>query len=69
MTKQEKIKKSLLLKIESIRAWRTRSDDPLSAEDDVDDILRNLHSQGVVIKRSKGCKGCPLVAVEPLIEE
>ncbi len=32
-------------------------------------VMNKEHSQGVVIKRYGGCKGCPMVAVEPLIKE
>jgi len=47
MTKQEEIREGLISKVKSIRAWATRSDDPLSVEGDVDDILNTLHSQGL----------------------
>ncbi len=51
MSKQEEIERGLLSKIKSIRNWRHRPDiDPLSAEDDVGDILKYLHSEGVVLK-------------------
>ena len=51
MTKQEKIREALLGKIKSIHSWRYYPGiGPLSAEDDTDDILECLHSQGAVIK-------------------
>ncbi|KKN74745.1 hypothetical protein LCGC14_0387870 [marine sediment metagenome] len=50
MTKQEKIREGLISKVKSIRLWATNPEDPLSVEDDADDILNFLHSQGVVIK-------------------
>ena len=48
MTIQEEIKEGLLGKVKSIRTWR--GDDPLTAEDDVEDILSWLNSKGVVVK-------------------
>ncbi len=50
MTKQEEIREGLIAKVKSIRLWRTIYDDPLTPEEDADDILRTLDSQGVVIK-------------------
>ena len=44
------IREGLLSKIKSIHAWRNSDEDPMTAEDDTDDILRWLHSQGVVKK-------------------
>lgn len=82
MTKQEEIREALMSKIKSIRLWRTRYDEPLTVEDDAEDILNYLHSQGVVIKveseltilADKGKQIAGLIkeagytAVEPLIE-
>ena len=50
MNKQQEIRKALISKVESIRMWATRSDDPLTPEEDADDILIALASQDVVIK-------------------
>ena len=50
MTKQQEIREALISKVKSIRLWATRSDDPMSVEDDVDDILKVLASQGAVLK-------------------
>ena len=44
------IREGLISKVRSVKLWATRKDDPLSAEEDVDDILRYLDSKGVVIK-------------------
>ena len=54
MAKQEEIREGLISKVKSIRLWATNPDDPLTAEDDADDILGMLHSQGVVIKEEGG---------------
>ena len=58
---REVIKEGLLSKVKSIRQWRFRPDiDPLSAEDDTDDILKWLHSQGAVLKIDRGLPNqCP----------
>lgn len=81
MTKQEEIREGVIVKVKSIRAWATRADDPLSAEDDADDILNMLHNKGVVIKVDTSgatvvidefairCAEEGVVAVEPLIGE
>ena len=78
MTKQEEIREGLISKVKSIRAWATRGDDPLSAEDDANDILNMLHSQGVVIKVDVdltdadvpcGVPCIEVIAVEPLIKK
>ena len=48
-SKQEEIRKALIFKVKSIRAWRNNLDDPLSPEEDADDILRTLSSLGCVL--------------------
>ena len=83
MNKQKEIRKGLITKIESIRAWGGNPDDPLSPEDDVADILRYLDRKGVVIKVDRELghtpqniddwseikmeEVIPLVATEPLV--
>ena len=52
--KRLEIREGLLAKVNSIRLWRTIYDDPLSPEDDVEDILKYLHSQGVVMSCPDG---------------
>ena len=53
MDKREEIREGLLSKVRSIRNWRNRDDDPLSAEDDTEDILNYLHRQGFVLRVDK----------------
>lgn len=53
LSREEQIREGLLSKVKSIRAWATRTGDPLTAEDDTEDILKFLHNNDVVIK----CEG------------
>jgi len=50
MTKQEEIREGLISKVKSIRLWAANTDNPMSIEEDADDILKTLHSQGLVLK-------------------
>ena len=49
-SRQDEIRNALIYKMKAVRVWTKSHEDPLSAEDDADDILNYLSSQGVVLK-------------------
>ncbi len=58
MKPQEEIREGLISKVKSIRQWAKRKDDPLTVDDDADDIINYLHSQGVVLKVENELVNC-----------
>ena len=65
----EDIREALLSKVKSIRAWHNNPEDPLTAEDDTNDILTYLRSQGVAIKGEENKIYPGWFRFEPLVRE